>query len=443
MRQHMRASTGRTNAPGQGALGGIALAMLLGMSAPARAQGRLEGTILSPAGPLTSLAIAQVRLSDGQRAFVDSLGHFRFDSVPPGRITATAEAGLYAPDAATVVIRSGRTTRHDFLLHVDSFWVVKHEAKWLECGGAPSGVRCIPPRGLLAERWGFRAGAWLFGDSTALSRFWLEHAPTNTATTVRRLSPIDWSHEDVVAVSYGSYSGCGPRRYVNRIELRADTTVVVVGEDSLYEGPPRITCAAVVASTDFVIIPRAHGAVVVRPANPGSGLRPLVVEVPATPAAGHTPVAVVRADAAEFTFPLAATRQFISTREDIVRGYSNQNFIWAVRWEVNGVPDFGIEARSGAPRGIRPGQDTLEAVVATARLWRAEPTDAGDLPAVALSPEGALAAVVRDRHVVLTLRGRDVLRRLWPNGPPDTVTFFWRGPGAQLEGKKVPLVRRR
>lgn len=278
MLQHAQICSRKPRARRWAVLGEVALAVLLGMSAPARAQGRLEGTVRSSAGPLTSLAIAQVRLSDGQRAFVDSLGHFRFDSVPPGLITATARAAIYAPDFATVTIRSGRTTRHDFLLHVDSFWVVKRQAQWLGCRGAPSGVPCLPPRGLLAEPWGSRAGAWLFRDSVALSRFWLEHAPTNTATTVRRLSPIDWSQKNVVAVSYGPYSGCGPHKFVNRIELRPDTTVVIVGEDSLYEGPPRITCMAVVASTDFVIIPRAQGVVVVRPANPGSGLRPLRVE---------------------------------------------------------------------------------------------------------------------------------------------------------------------
>lgn len=160
-----------------------------------------------------------------------------------------------------------------------------------------------------------------------------------------------------------------------------------------------------------------------------------------TPSVENAPVAAAAADAAEFVFPIGAPRRFIPTPEDSARGYPDQGFIWSVGWDVNGVPGFGIEARSGTPRGMAPGRDTLETVIAAARLSRAEPADAGDLPAVALHPEWALTAAVLDRHVVLTLRGRDALRRLWPHGPPDTVTFFWRGPGAQLAGKKVALVR--
>jgi hypothetical protein len=260
------------------ALRAVAFAALLAVPVSAHAQGRLEGTVRNANGPITQTALGQVRLADGQRAFVDSLGHFRFNSVRPGPMTATAEAGLYAPDSATVVIRPGRTTHHDFLLHVDSLWIVKREAKWLGCSGASPGANCIPPRGILPAPWGFRSGAWLFRDSTALSQFFEQHARQNAPASVRLLSTMDWSRDNVVAVSYGSYIGSGPRTYVNRIELRGDTAVVAVGEDSLYEGPPEITCAAVVASTDFVIVPRPRGAVVVRPANPGSRLHPLGVE---------------------------------------------------------------------------------------------------------------------------------------------------------------------
>lgn len=260
----------------------VVIAVGLLVCAPtAHAQGRLEGTVRTATGARP--IIGAVRLANGRLAPVDSLGHFRFDSLQAGEIVATAHAALFLDDSARVTIQSGRTTHHDFLLPVDSLWIVKHEEKWLGCSGAPSGVQCIPPRGLAAEPWGFRAGAWLFRDSVALSEFWLAHAPRNAAASIRRLSPIDWSREKVVAVSYGSYSGCGPHKYVNRIELRADTIVVLVGPDSLYEGPPIVTCDAVVSSTDFVMVPRPRGAVVVRPANPGSGMQSLeVTEVAST-----------------------------------------------------------------------------------------------------------------------------------------------------------------
>jgi hypothetical protein len=82
----------------------------------------------------------------------------------------------------------------------------------------------------------------------------------------------------VVAVSYGGHSGCGPRTYVNRIERHADTTVVIVGPDSLYDGPPQFTCMGFWETADFTIIPRAPAAIVLRGAHVQTRVPALVVD---------------------------------------------------------------------------------------------------------------------------------------------------------------------
>lgn len=47
----------------------------------------------------------------------------------------------------------------------------------------------------------------------------------------------------------------------------------------------------------------------------------------------------------------------------------------------------------------------------------------------------------REGQVILTVRGRDARRRLWPSAAPESVALSWRGPGLQMKSVKLPLVR--
>ena len=167
-------------------------------------------------------------------------------------------------------------------------------------------------------------------------------------------------------------------------------------------------------------------------------------EAPLARSAAGEPVAVVADGSAEFGFPVGWPGRFLATREDSVQGYPDQGFIWSVTWDVGGrlgsVPG-SIQVRGGVPAVVPPGEDTLSALLAHARAAHTVFCIPCTTPAQRLIPEPALSAAVRGGRVVLTVRGREALQRLWPAGAPDSVALTWRGPGPVRESRKVPLVR--
>ena len=171
---------------------------------------------------------------------------------------------------------------------------------------------------------------------------------------------------------------------------------------------------------------------------------PSASAVPLGSDAVHGPAAFVADGAAEFIFPADAPRRLLPTREDSTAGYPGQGFIWSVEWDRSVGPkdaSRGVEVRGGVPRVVPPGEDSLAAALAQAQRSHSVACTAGDLSVYCLNPEPALRAELRAGRVVLTVRGRPVLRRLWPGGAPDSVRLFWRGPGLQLEARQVALVR--
>ncbi len=109
--------------------------------------------------------------------------------------------------------------------------------------------------------------------------------------------------------------------------------------------------------------------------------------------------------------------------------------------EIGKLP-HALQLRSGTLRGIHQ-PDTLAAVLATAQPFHLVAGEVGDLPASRLVPDPALSGSVLHGQVVLKLRGRDAIFRLWPSGVPDTVSLSFRGPGRQTEEFDVPVLRLR
>jgi hypothetical protein len=136
---------------------------------------------------------------------------------------------------------------------------------WLGCAAAPPTVPCARGRHVANRLTGFReSGAWIFRDSATFHAFW--RARRSSREAEEPPPSLDWRHEGVVAVSYGGYSGCGPATYVNRIERRLDSTIVIIGPDRAGGGF-RVTCAAYWETADLVVVPLAKGPVAFRVAN--------------------------------------------------------------------------------------------------------------------------------------------------------------------------------
>ena len=154
--------------------------------------------------------------------------------------------------------------------------------------------------------------------------------------------------------------------------------------------------------------------------------------------------AVTTGEAARFVFPPDPGAPFLPTAEDTARGDPGQGFIWSVSWEVPdgrlGIDPGGVEARGGLPPGLA-GADTLAAVARAATGGHYLFCVECDTPVSQLIPNSAVAAAAVGGQVVLTVRGRDALRRLWPAGPPDSVDLFWRRPGAGRGELTLPLER--
>ena len=255
----------------------------LGVTADARlaAQATVVGSVRDSSGRPISRAF--VAVANRPAVFTDSLGHYRLDTVPAGRITITARRVGFNRETAQVDVEPNGTTRRDFILR--PVFLPDKPDVWLRCAGAPPTVSCVPGRRVANELTGFhKAGAWIFRDSATFDAFWRAHSPSLEAP--KEPPAVSWRHESVVAVSYGGYSGCGPAPYVNRIEHRLDSTIVIVGPDRAYDKLV-VTCAAYLETPNVVMIPLAKGPVVFRAANDRWRTPPVVSTSP--PGAGAPP----------------------------------------------------------------------------------------------------------------------------------------------------------
>src|SRR4051812_9332214 len=179
----------------------------------AGAQGVLTGTIRNSAGHLVPNALVGV---DGLHPVVaDSAGRYVVAGIAAGPIRVHASAIGYERFDTTLDRVRGDTTVLVIRLKPAPPLEGPPDV-WLGC--SVTAHKCIQGRRIANELRGFAPApaAWYFGDSAAFRAFWGEHAlPDRPAPA---LLPIDWRSERIVAVSYGGYTGCGPERYVNRIE---------------------------------------------------------------------------------------------------------------------------------------------------------------------------------------------------------------------------------
>jgi hypothetical protein len=203
-----------------------------------------------------------------RRVRISALGHYRLDSLPSGRVRLVMSSPTYLEDTTEVMIRAGQRQIQDIVARPNPTWTVRRDEQWLQCRADASRPPCTIGRRLENDLAGFHdSAAWVFRDSSSFRRFWLARPATRSPRLP--IPAIDWNAENVLAVSYGGFSGCGPARwYVNRIERHRDTTVVVVGPDSTYDGPGPITCTAYYTSADILAIPVIGRYLVFRGANP-------------------------------------------------------------------------------------------------------------------------------------------------------------------------------
>lgn len=134
---------------------------------------------------------------------------------------------------------------------------------WYGCGVSDIPVEsvCLDPERISASSlWVDTAGKWVVHSQSEWEHFWSVYQRSAEVTaTISDPPRVNWQLNLVVVVGSGKTSGCqNSRRYVNRVLLYPDSTVVYVGPD---EGAGELTCPAVIAPVDAVLIPRGYGSV--------------------------------------------------------------------------------------------------------------------------------------------------------------------------------------
>lgn len=230
--------------------------------------GRLEGVVYLAATLATAEgAVVEIVAPRSQRVMTDARGYFGVAGVPGGRVSIQIRRiGSAKWRSDSITIENGRTTQLKVTLAEDhTFDIIQHE-RWLGCL-PDSRARCLAPRGVLANVEEVVPGLRICRDSAALLRFWSTEHRSGFAPG-KRLPSIDWATEMVVGVGVNAYSGCGPRSFVNRIEIERNVLIIVLGPDSLQVGGLEGTCMWWHSTIDLLVVPRRYGEIAVKPANP-------------------------------------------------------------------------------------------------------------------------------------------------------------------------------
>jgi hypothetical protein len=225
------------------------------------AQGSVQGVVRDGmSGHVLRDALVRVVGTD-RVATTDVLGRYRLEHLTTGQVTLQLRRiGYIARD--TVVAATLDTTRLvDVALAPRAIDVMLET--WLGCRAVPPIVRCSAPRAIMLGGYP-QPGVWRLRSAREFGGFVGQRdlSPGDRA----RIAAVDWRRELLVAVGYGGQSGCGPEPYVNRIERRRDTIVVVVGPDSIRTGD-LVTCLAYFEPVDVVVVPRTRGPLIVRHAH--------------------------------------------------------------------------------------------------------------------------------------------------------------------------------
>jgi hypothetical protein len=209
-----------------------ALVAVLLSAVVARAQdstGAIEGVVRDTAA--RPLASAAVRVPSARQVMTDSLGRYRIDGIPPGRVWLRVfRIGYRTPVSESVMVITGSVSHADFVLHQ----LGQRRTVRIPCPAgttAPGGGVCVPYR-KVASLDGAPTGIGIIRDRAtwdAVERRFHAHASTRRPDTA-----IDWNTEMLVLVSYGlGLAEMDEDWGFNRAETRGDTVVITLGPDSI------------------------------------------------------------------------------------------------------------------------------------------------------------------------------------------------------------------
>jgi hypothetical protein len=208
---------------------------------------------------------------DGRaRTRTDSLGRYAIPYLAVGPHAIGAIPDRFFGELAHLSLTSTDTARQDFALARSPFPSRASGEVWFGCAAALRADACDYGRRLPSLA-GFREpGIWVFHDSSNFARFWFAHRPQTPANS---LPVVDWATERVFVATVGLRNGCGDALLINRLERRANSTLIVLGPDSVAPGP-NLTCPAYRDDADLVVGRKFPGQVQFVPARPGQPIPP-------------------------------------------------------------------------------------------------------------------------------------------------------------------------
>jgi hypothetical protein len=221
----------------------------------AQGQGVLMGIVTDTAGHPVS---AILEIDSVPTTITNRSGGYSIELAPGQHVLTIQAIGFNDFRSPRLLIREGDTTVHHFML-TDA--PPLPESIWRGCSleELPEGSVCLNPARVEAA-WirVHEVGEWVFRTRRDWETFWSDHLPAWNVG--RHPAPqINWKTDFLVAVGRGAISGCNNwHRYVNRVLLYRDRTVVVLGPE-FQTG--ELTCAAIMHPVDVVVLPRGYGTV--------------------------------------------------------------------------------------------------------------------------------------------------------------------------------------
>lgn len=225
--------------------------------APGRTQGVVTGIITDTLGqPIPALVAVEANTG----TVADRSGVYLLRLAAGAYELEVSSLGFETERSGRVEVSAGDTTIRHFVLIPSP---PPQGVVWLGCAleGLPGDAVCLNPSRVSARSlWVEEPGQWVIQSETEWKDFRERYGGT-----VQGMEPpgepaaINWDLNRLVVVGWGRTSGCENwRRRVNRILLYRDSTVVYVGPD---RGSGELTCAAIIAPVDVVLIPRGYGSV--------------------------------------------------------------------------------------------------------------------------------------------------------------------------------------
>lgn len=222
---------------------------------PAECQTAIQGVVTDTLG--RPIGGAMIQVADGVGTLTDQSGAYALE-VQPGDYSVRASAVGYVESALPVTVNADGHAR---VRHIQLTPAVPPEAIWLGCAVREDWGEafCLDPARVGADPlWVEDPGRWVIRSEEEWERFWDDHDSSGSSMSPPGSPPeVDWNLNVLVLVGGGQTSGCqNRRRYINRVVLYRNRTVVYVGPDA---GAGGLSCAALIAPVDAVLVPRGYG----------------------------------------------------------------------------------------------------------------------------------------------------------------------------------------